>query len=728
MTATPRASSYRRRLLRLTAAAGLAVLPALAMVTAALSERAGATPSPAVPAQSPITPRLEAALLPLFSAIPSDADLARTKSAVDAVFKKDPSKLKAETAAISDLGAQKLVLWYFLRSDRLPARPDDIEKFRAANPDWPGVELRARAEEMLLMEEPDGAKIRAFFEKAGAPWTGPGKAALAAALLQAGNKAGASKLAAEAWRTSDLTKEEEEAIIRRVGSLLGPADHKFRIDRILFNDSRWEGTRKSRLDAAARVLRFLTAEDKLKAEYRMAVYRCVRANCMAGAKNALAKLPKDALSDPGVHYHRVQHLRRSGAEKEAIALLLKAPTDGARMVSPDDWWIERRVNIYNALYDRDFKTAYRLAADHGPLSVNPLKDAEFMAGWIALRFLNDPKRALTHFEALAKAADGPYSLAEADYWLGRTRAVLGDKAAMQQHYARAGVHFHTFYGQVARHMLEPKTTLLEIPPTAPPSAEDIERFLARDVVRAAVIARKAGLTDLMRVLISDLRFKLKSEGEMALLAQLALSLGDTQMAVRVGKTAMEKGMNLAEFAYPIGQLPAFEPLRPLPEEAIFYAIARQESEFNTLTVSGAGAAGILQVMPVTARHICQQYKIKCDLSRLTSDPAYNAKLATAYVADRHDDFGGSYILAFAGYNAGPGRARQWIKQNGDPRDPKVDPIDWIELIHIEETRDYVQKVMSNLQVYRARLGNAGKAMRIGNDLVRPLKGGLTAAN
>ena len=209
-----------------------------------------------------------------------------------------------------------------------------------------------------------------------------------------------------------------------------------------------------------------------------------------------------------------------------------------------------------------------------------------------------------------------------------------------------------------------------------------------------------------------------------LLAHLANGLGDTQMAVRIGKTAMVRGYNLAHFAYPTHAMPRFRALRPNPEMAMLYAIARQESEFNTLIQSGAGARGILQVMPITARHVCRQYRIRCRIHKLKSDPAYNAKLASAYIADRKDEFAGSYILTFAGYNAGPGRARYWIRNIGDPRSPGVDPIDWIELVHIKETREYIKKVMANLQVYRARLGNPDRALRIWADLHRA-RGRLT---
>ncbi|MEZ5924265.1 MAG: lytic transglycosylase domain-containing protein [Hyphomicrobiaceae bacterium] len=673
-------------------------------------------------------PEMDKAIAPLFSGLPSSADLAHVKASTQAAYRNDIATARAEIEAIADKTARKLAEWYLLRNARGAAGPFDLERFRDGNPDWPTVEIRLRAEETLLESGGDTGKVIQLLEKE-PPRSGAGYGALALAYLAAGDTAKAKATAQRGWREQDMDKDVEAVYLKRLGKLLTAADHKWRVDRMLLNDSRWEGTRKARVAAVKRLLPLLSSEERAKAEARIAVYLCYRGGkCGAGAAAALNKLPLEAFKDWGVAYHKIQILRRTDQEAGAWTRMLKVPTDATDLVSPDDWWIERRVNAYNALYAGQPKIAYQIAAEHGPVSVNPLKDAEFLAGWIALRFLGDPKRAKTHFEALVAAADGPISRSEGEYWLARAHEALGDKATAREHYGRAAKEYTTFYGQLSRQVLDPKSTKLSIAPVRVPPDETLDRFLRRDIVRATVIAKKAGLVDLMRVLLSHLRYRLDNEGEMLLLAHLAVSLGDTQSGVRIGKTGIERGFDLVQYAYPTQAMPEFSPLRKLPEQAIFYAIARQESEFNTLTVSGAGARGILQVMPVTAKHICQQYKIKCELSRLQTDPAYNAKLATAYIADRHDDFGGSYIMAIAGYNAGPGRVRGWVSKIGDPRKPNVDPVDWIELIHIEETREYVKKVLSNVQVYRARLGDASTANRIRQDLVRARGKSASAEN
>jgi len=522
----------------------------------------------------------------------------------------------------------------------------------------------------------------------------------------------AKALAQKAWIELKIPAGLEAAFLRRVGPLLSEADHKRRLDRLLFNDSRWQGERNERAAVIRRLIPLLPPDEKKAAEARLAVF--LRAKNSA---QLLSKLPA-ANQDWGLAVQRAQALRRQKKEAEAWKILLAEP-EPSLLVKPDGWWEERRTNAYAALKAGKPKLAYELVHNPGALSVNATKDAAFLAGWLAFRQLGDPKLALGHFQALAEAADGPLSHAKAGYWLGRTYEALGDEVKAKEHYQAASAYFDTFHGQLARLKLDANAHELRIAPPATPMPEELASFNGSDAVLAAVIVRKSGLDiSLSRAFLYHLRNTLKSEAEVAMLAHLAEALGDTQTAVRIGKTAIGRGLNLVYYAYPIHSLPAYTPLRKPPEPAFILGIARQESEFNSLTLSGAGARGILQVMPVTAKHVCHDYKITCDIPRLMKDPAYNTMMGSAYISDRMDEFAGSYVLTLAGYNAGPGRAREWIKEFGDPRDAKVDPIDWIHRIPFEETREYVQKVLSNIQVYRARLGEQATALRLNGDLRR----------
>lgn len=673
--------------------------------------------SPAAEPSAPLTPeskyvlRLDAAIAPVRDAAPDTDEALRLRDAVRAVATGDLAKGRALKAQLTDPVARRLVDWVALRSGFGEAA--DLIAFGEANPAWPDRSLmRRRAEEQMFVQGGDSQKIIAFFAK-NEPQTGAGYAALASAHLFEKDEATAKTLAAKVWREYDLAASLETGFLDRFKSLLTEVDHRRRLDRILVDNVRFSNERSERAAIARRVIPLLAEGERKKAEARLAVFTKAK---NAGALLAALPAETEGNTDWGLAYQRVQHLRSLGKTEEVWKILAAAPADADKLVSPDDWWAERRGAAYAALRAGKPEVAYAVVRNPGPLSVNPLKDATFMAGWLALRYLNDAKAALTYFEASRAAADGPLTQARGDYWVGRACETLGLNDRAKKQYADAAKLFDTFHGQLARHKIEPGS--IDFPATLPavPTDDETTRFNTLDAVRAAVLAMKSGLDrNLMRALLGHLRYHLKTEAEVAMLAHLAEALGDTQMSIRIGKTAIARGFNLVAYAYPVHPFPEYKPLRDPPEMAMLLGIARQESEFNTSIVSTAGARGILQVMPITAQHICRDHKVKCDIPRLLTDKSYNTMIASAYVGDRMAEFSGNYVLTLAAYNAGPGRAREWIKAFGDPRDPKVDPIDWIELIPFEETRDYVKKVLSNIQVYRARLGEPN-ALRLADDL------------
>jgi len=641
----------------------------------------------------------------------SEDDAERIRDAVRAIAAGGLTKGKALRDQITDGAGRKLIDWYLFRGGYGTA--EEIRTFMAANPTWPDRTLLAqRAEEALFYSSAGPSEAKAFFADT-PPTTGVGLAALAAALAAEKDEAAAKAAAVKAWVEFNIPAAHETDVLERIGGLITEADHRRRLDRLLLGYSRWASERSERAATIRRTIARLSPPEKKKAEARLAVF--LRAK---NAHNLLSKLAPEAIaSEWGLAFQKAQALRRQDKDEAAWKILLAEP-EPTLLVKPDGWWEERRANAYAALRAGKAATAYALVHAPGQLHINSHNDACFLAGWLALRHLNDAKKALPHFQALAKSADGPLSRSRAHYWLGRTWEALGNLSKARESYRTASLQLDTFHGQLARLKLDPGASALKIGPPAAPTIEDITRFNGLDAVHAAVLAHKAGLDrNLVWAFLMHLRQHLKTEAEVAMLAHLAEALGDTQIAVRIGKHGVGRGFNLIYYAYPVHRLPAYRPLRDPPETAVILAVARQESEFNTVTMSGAGARGILQVMPLTARHICRSYKIRCDIPRLMKDAAYNTMMGSAYISDRMDEFSGSYILAIAGYNAGPGRAREWIREFGDPRDPRVDPIDWIHRIPIQETRDYVQRVLSNIQIYRARLGEA-EAVRLNADLRR----------
>ncbi|MEQ1710946.1 MAG: lytic transglycosylase domain-containing protein [Hyphomicrobium sp.] len=660
---------------------------------------------------------IDKAIAPARATDISTADAVRIRDAVAAIGNRNLPKAIEIQAQVTDPIGRKLIDWARLRAGY--GDPASYRTFLDANPTWPDRTLiTQRLEDAVFAQGGSRASVRAMLGP-GDPITAAGWAAVAAAHLADGDAAKAKSIAAKTWREVPVPAGVETAFLDRFKGLLTEADHKWRLDRLLMDESRWQGERSQRAVVVRRLIPLLSAPEQAKAQARLAVY--LRAS---DAKKLIDALPAEtaagtAAQDWGLTLSRIQALRRSKQHAAAAKAMLSAPTDQASIVSPDDWWNERQANAYEALEAGNPKLAYELVSDAGALTVNPLKEQSFMAGWLAFRRLDDTANAARHFAAMRKAADGPLSRAKAEYWLARVAEKQGDKDKANEHYRRAAAETDTFHGQLARLKLEPGRRPITLKPPAMANAEQIGRFNGLDSVKAAVIARKAGLDlPVVRAFLNHLRTVMESEAEVAMVAHLAEALGDTQAAVRIAKSAVARGQNLMIYAYPVHPFPAYTALRPPPEAALLLGIARQESEFNTRTVSGAGAQGLLQVMPITARHVCRDYKIKCDIPRLLTDMAYNTSLASAYIADRMAEFQGSYVLAIAGYNAGPGRARQWIRQFGDPRDPKVDVVDWIERIPFEETRDYVGKVLSNVQIYRARLGEEAIALRLHEDLAR----------
>lgn len=682
-----------------------------------------AVPTMAVQAAVPGSPEadyfaaMDKLIAPVRDSKLSTSDTQRLKDALSAIDKHDAAEANALASKIAEPVVRTLVTWYALRNG--VGAPADYTRFLAESPGWPDTTLLKRRSEQQLLSAGGPAKEILTFFAANPPLSGAGSIALASAYLALGDEARAKAMTVKAWRENDIPAPSEAGFLTRFERFLTAADHRRRLDAILIDEGRFAAQRTPRVAAARRLLAKLDGVERKKAEARIAIYsRAPSGAKLIASLPASAKELSGASTDWGLLFQRIQLARSQGKEDEVARLLRLAPGDADALVDPDSWWLHRRWVIYEFLGSGRFKEAYDIARTPGPLTVNPIKDATFLAGWIAFRHLKDTKAAMPHLAASRENADGPLSAARGNYWLARAHEALGQTDEANRFYKEAAARVDTFHGVLARQKLNPGPQDAPMPFPAMPTPSEAQSFNAHPLLRAAMLAHHADVgRGITRIIVAHLRSTLKSEAEVAMLAHLANAIGDHQMAVRVGKTGVSRGMNLYTYSYPVHPFPDYKPLRRSPERALLLAIARQESEFNPEIVSHAGARGLLQVMPITARHICRDHKIKCDIPRLVSDTSYNAMIGSAYIGDRKEEFDGSYVLTLAGYNAGPGRARQWIRRFGDPRTKEVDPIDWIEMIPFEETRDYVKKVLSNVQMYRARLGEP-TPMRLLSDLKR----------
>jgi soluble lytic murein transglycosylase len=378
--------------------------------------------------------------------------------------------------------------------------------------------------------------------------------------------------------------------------------------------------------------------------------------------------------------------------------MLAAPRDPAQLIDLDQWWIERRLLARKLLDLGQARMAYKIAAEAvAPPNENFRADQQFTAGWIALEFLRDPALALPHFAHIADGEANPITLARSYYWQGRAAQALRRVAEARAHY-EAAAHFPTaYYGQLARAQLH--HTDVALSEFAPPPAAHRPLELGRAFEMLYAIDQR----DLIAGMAADVADKTTDERGLAALAAIPARHDDARATLLIGKAALGRGFSFARYAFPNFGVPNYRQVGPQVQRSVVFSIIRQESAFDTRIVSPAHALGLMQVTPSAGRNTARKFKVPFDQRRLLSDVAYNAQLGTAELGDDIDTFRGSYILAFVAYNAGQRRAEEWIEQYGDPRSSKVDPIDWIERIPIMETRYYVQRVLENMQVYRALL-------------------------
>jgi len=565
-------------------------------------------------------------------------------------------------------------------SDEVPS--GEITATARELPSWPGMAvLRRNSERAMAREQQSPQAITQAFSNT-RPQTMEGIVLLARAHLTLGNAEAARKLLSSFWATKKLEAKDEAAIIEEFGKLIPAPVHRARMEKMLYDD---------RVNSAALVAGLAGAQELAKAWE--AVIRGEE-----DAAKLLEAVPGKQRSS-GYYYARAKYLRRREDFSGAAAVTLKSPVDLASIVNPDAWWEERRVLARELLDHGDARIAYRVAASHVARSPVMVADAEFYAGWLALRSLKEPNTAARHFARSAEIAEGPLSRSRAFYWLGRA-AEEGGAGNARAYYEQAADYGAWFYGQLAAAKLGRMT--IDI---VDPSPTDVDRanFERREAVRAIRRLEEAGHGVSANILYRELAAELSSSGELALLAMAAKKRGNYYLALKVGKIAAQRGLDIGALAHPIGAIPASANISGA-SMALAYAIARQESEFNVGAVSDAGARGLLQLLPGTAKEMARKIGLGFSHAKLTSDAAYNATLGSAYLSNQLERFGGSYVLTFAGYNAGPRRASEWIARYGDPRgQPVEEVVDWIERIPFTETRHYVQRAMENYQVYKMRL-------------------------
>ncbi len=634
------------------------------------------------------------AAFPAGAGVLTAQDLALYRQAFKAADNERHDEAQRLAAQARDPLPAKVIRWITLAT---PAGGSfaEIAAFTRDNPDWPNLaQLRRQAEKAMPIDL-DPPQLLEWFRQY-PPLSNDGFLLYADTLIGTGGTERAVPLVRSRWVDANFTAEEEEAFLARYRAHLRPQDHKARIDRLL-----WE-------KQEAPVRRMLSFFDDA---YDTLIEARIALDTDNGAADAaVARVAPNLRNDPGLLFDRARFRRRKGDDAGALEIVTQAPADMGR---PQAWWSERHLLARRAIERGDYNLAYRLVKAHGQKDGAGLAEAEFLAGFLALRFLDQPSEAFGHFNKLYRLTTAPISKARGAYWCGRAAEALGQAEQANEWYAKAAPYGTTFYGQLsARHIAGGTVTLPAPPPVSNAEATTFDR---REVVRVARLLAEieGGDDERVSAFLRRISLTARTPADYTLAARLATELGRRDLAVAAAKDAAQNDVFLVDAGYPM-----IDARPSTPEAALIHGIIRQESTFNTQIVSSAGARGLMQLMPTTAQLVAGKLGLKHTNARLTSDPGYNVTLGSAYLAELIDRFNGSYVLAIAGYNAGPGRVRQWIQTYGDPRTGTIDVVDWIELIPIHETRNYVQRVMEATLVYRARLQGARADLNLDRDLRR----------
>lgn len=627
----------------------------------------------------------------------SDSDALR--SALAAARAEDRNRVETLRSQISNPIAQDIARWALVdvMGERLTFF--ELDAARRDLSGWPrGASRQAAAEKAMAgaaVQDPE--RIIQWFDGA-PPQSAEGAMALAGALQARGRGAEAQTLIKHWWRERLFDSPVQNRMRARFGSYLTQADHIARLDTLLLGP---QGP------ATREMFDLIPAEHRLLAEARMAL----RQGRSDGTERFNA-VPASLAMDPGLAFERARFLRQRSLESMGMSLVSRFPRAPEDEDGLDRIWTERKLYFNAAVRARNWQAAYAAMTNHGFESGEPKVEADFFAGWVALTRLRDPARADRHFADIQAASSTPISQGRALYWRGRAAEARGDQAAARGFYEEGGKHIIAFYGQLAAEKAGVKQITLPRDPV--PTDADRARFEGRELVRAARILAELGERNLFKSFVLHLDDTLPSREEYVLLVDMARYYGDQDLSMRVARTAATRGFILYERGYPVV---AFQTEPGAAETAFSLSIARQESNFWPMARSHANARGMMQMLPATARMVARQIGVGYDESSLY-DAAYNMRLGSYHLGDLIRTFGGSYVMAAAGYNAGPGRPPQWASECGDPRGGATDPLDFIECIPFSETRNYVMRTLETTQIYRARLNGGAAPLQLSSDLKR----------
>ena len=655
-------------------------------------------------AQTPV-PRVKPPA-PNSSQILSQSDAKNFRLGMRAAERNSWRDVRLYQSRINDPIAKDILTW------RMAVRTNDLSRSQLGDlirrrPDWPYMTtIRAKSEKLMFDNPMSASETLNWFSTMPSPFnepaSGEGRAALARAYYRQGDAVTGKAWLEKAWRDARLTRDRQKKLFSEFKSKLTPEDNAARADHLI-----WLGTRY--YSSAQALLPYMSTADRKLMDARMRV----GAN-RSGMDGAIKALTPAQAKDTGLLFERARWRRKRKTKDYALPVYLDITRPASTIKGQERLWTEQKIMAYWLISEKEYGKAYSIILPHGMVRGANFAEAEFLAGWLSLQKLGNAKQAKVHFDRLRNGVRTPVSVARAAYWQGRAEAAMGLPSA-QARFAEAGRYPNTYYGQLAIEESSGGLAYITLPPEGNGAAMRDE-FESKPIVRALRIIGETGDERIFRQFSFHFDDQITTSAELTLLSNLAKDYVFYAPAVRAAKLGGNLGPVLTESSYPVPAV--ITDLGPGFDIPYVFAIARQESEFAVGAISHANAYGMMQMINSTAKATARKHRVSYSRSRLTSDQEYAAKLGALHINDLLERFDGNYIMVAAAYNAGPHRVKRWVADYGDPRDPNVDAIDWVESLPFSETRNYIMRVMENHQVYKARLNNDQAELTLRRDLAR----------
>ncbi len=623
------------------------------------------------------------------SSILNQKDFSKAKETIKFVKAKKWNSAIKSANRVKDKDFRDLITWMYLKTTGNAATFNDYKKFIERNSNYPRINrIKYLAEQKIYLKNSSPTFVINWFENH-PPLGGLGKIKLAEAYLEQGKLDDVEKLIKEAWITAEIRKNDLGYYRAKFKKFLTAEDHLKRADYLAWERKYWD---------LKRMLKYLPKDER-------ALYnaRQILMSNSYGVDNAISKVPNHLKKDPGLEYDRLRWRNRRGRLESSLEILYQnSNKTESQMVRPDLWWEQRKSVARTLIYKKRYKTAYKIASEHSLSSGPSFAEAEWLSGWIALSFLKSPEYAINHFENFYNNVGYPISLARGAYWLGSAYKELGNNEIAKKYFSEGAKFPMTYYGQLSFNEINPGGNFELIDNTG--YDKDYEKEFNKNIlINHVILLQELDATKYAKDIIKHLATLNIDKGSEVLAAKLSTKVGRYDYAIQISKQASYEKRFYNKYNYPIIATPKIINNKQMPNSEVVLAIIRQESEFDAKANSWAGARGMMQLMKYTAKIVAKQAKLPYSISKLTRDPEYNIQLGSYYFKSLTEDYSGVLPFAIAAYNAGPNRVKTWRRINGDPTKGQLSYVNWIELIRFKETRNYVQRVLENINVYKYML-------------------------